>query len=197
SLSKRRIYDNNDENLGRPWNALKDGKVEKHDGGQFLELSRDTYYLLGKYEHSSNTSTLNPGIGITLFGNYLLYLLSQQCKTVVYHKHNKFPIFFSEEGVLSHTEDNVLAFRDYSAMKKFGISWMLGTNIQYMPVWSWKEIKHAGLRFSMTISKSHPIIKSRTGSFTPQKSRPPWINRLKQYALEIDLKMYVVLLCNI
>jgi len=27
---------------------LKDGKVEEYDGGQFLELSGDVYYLLGK-----------------------------------------------------------------------------------------------------------------------------------------------------
>ncbi|CAG8728177.1 7261_t:CDS:2, partial [Ambispora leptoticha] len=36
SPNKRRKYDNDDEKLGRFWNALKDGKVEKHDGGQFL-----------------------------------------------------------------------------------------------------------------------------------------------------------------
>ncbi|CAG8522091.1 6732_t:CDS:2, partial [Racocetra fulgida] len=86
SPSKRRKYDeydDDDEKLERFWNALKDGKVEEHDGGQFLELSRDVSYLLGKDEQ------------------------------VVYHKHNKSPILFSEEGVFSHTEDNIHAFKGY------------------------------------------------------------------------------------
>ncbi|KAF0473030.1 putative crinkler family protein [Gigaspora margarita] len=140
SPSKRRKYNNYDEKLVRFWDALKDGKVEKHDGGQFLELSRDAYYLLGKDEQGSNISTLfirkcyhhlcniifeskktrwritgNPGIGKTFFGFYLLYLLSQQRKTVVYHIHSKPPILFSEEGVFSHNVDNINAFKDYLA----------------------------------------------------------------------------------
>ncbi|KAF0473026.1 putative crinkler family protein [Gigaspora margarita] len=138
--SKRRKYNNDNQKLARFWNALKDGKVEKHDGGQFLELSRDAYYLLGKDEQGSNISTLfirecyhhlckiifeskktrwritgNPGIGKTFFGFYILYLLSQQRKTVVYHIHSKPPILFSEEGVFSHTVDNIHAFQDYLA----------------------------------------------------------------------------------
>ncbi|CAG8619216.1 16748_t:CDS:2, partial [Racocetra persica] len=158
SPSKRRKYDNDNEKLERFWNALKDGKVEKHDGGQFLELSRDVYYLLGKDEQGSNISTLfirecyhhlsniifgnenvrwritgNPGIGKTFFGYYLLYLLSQQRKTVVYHKLDKSPILFSEEGVFSHTEDNIHAFKDYLEMKMFGISWMVGNRWNMSP----------------------------------------------------------------
>ncbi|CAG8616365.1 10466_t:CDS:2 [Gigaspora margarita] len=169
-----------------------DGKVEKHDSGQFLELSRDAYYLLGKDEQGSNISTLfirecyhhlcniifeskkprwritgNPGIGKTFFGFYLLYLLSQQRKTVVYHIHSKPPILFSEEGVFSHTVDNIHAFQDYLANKEVwyivdGREPMnyvaktilicspqkcyyrnfdkLGPTIRYMPVWSWEEI---------------------------------------------------------
>ncbi|CAG8614434.1 2086_t:CDS:2 [Paraglomus occultum] len=171
SSSKRRKYDNDDEKLGRFWNALKGGKVEKHDGGQFLELSRDVYYLLAKMNKNENVRrwriTGNPGIGKTFFGYYLLYLLSQQRKTVVYHKLNRSPILFSEEGVFSHAVDNIRAFKDYlgneevwyivdgrepmeyvaktilvcSPQKRHYSSFdKLGTTIRYMPVWSWEEI---------------------------------------------------------
>ncbi|CAG8812090.1 24202_t:CDS:2, partial [Dentiscutata erythropus] len=137
SPSKRRKYGDDDKKLGKFWNTLKNGKVVKHYGGEFLELSRDIYYLLGKDEQGSNISTLfirecyrhlsnlifenenahrwritgNPGIGKTFFSYYLLYYLSQKQKTVVYHKHNKSPILFSEEGVFSSPD--IYAFRDY------------------------------------------------------------------------------------
>ncbi|CAG8693709.1 11655_t:CDS:1, partial [Acaulospora colombiana] len=209
SPSKRRKYGNDDdEKLLRFWNALKGGKVEEHDGGQFLELSGDVYYLLGKDEQGSDISALfirecyhhlsniifenenirrwritgNPGIGKTFFGYYLLYLLSQQHKTVVYHRLDKSPILFSEKDAFSHIDDNIHAFKDYlaneevwyivdgrkpkeyvaktilicSPQKRHYSSFdKLGTTIRYMPVWSWEEIDACRIKLFRNLTQGH------------------------------------------
>ncbi|CAG8489637.1 368_t:CDS:2 [Acaulospora colombiana] len=206
SPSNRRKYGNDDKRLERFWNSLKDGKVKKHNNDQFLELPMDVYYLLGKDEQGSNISTLfirecyyhlsdiifenenihrwritgNPGIGKTFFGYYLLYLLSQQCKTVVYHKLDMPPILFSEEGVFRQIKDNIHAFSDYLEHEE---TWYIvdgrkpmeylaktilvcspqkrhyknfdkrGTTIRYMPVWSWEEIDACRIRLFSHLSQ--------------------------------------------
>jgi len=137
--SKRRKIEINSEALRTLWNALKNGKVDEIESGQFLQFSEEVSYLTGKNEQGSKISTLfirecylhlskmifenvnvcrwritgNPGIGKTFFGYYLLHHLAQQFKTVVYHKYNMPPILFSKESVFSSSIDNIHEFRDY------------------------------------------------------------------------------------
>ncbi|CAG8434985.1 7717_t:CDS:2 [Ambispora gerdemannii] len=55
--------------------------------------------------------TGNPGIGKTVFGFYLLYLLSQQNKTIVYHKVYQYPILFNNQHTFC--SDNISDFKGY------------------------------------------------------------------------------------
>ncbi|CAG8625466.1 7936_t:CDS:2, partial [Diversispora eburnea] len=104
--SKRRKIETDNEELRMLWNALKKGKVNEIESGQFLLFFDDVSYLTGDNEQGSKISTLfirecylhlfkiifeninvrrwritgNPGIGKTFFGYYLLCQLAQQNK---------------------------------------------------------------------------------------------------------------------
>ncbi|CAG8749003.1 5369_t:CDS:2, partial [Acaulospora morrowiae] len=175
SPGKRRKYGNDDEKLPRFWNALKGGKVEEHNGSQFLELSGDVYYLLGKDKQGSDISTLficecyhhlsniifenenicrwhitgNPEIGKTFFGYYLLYLLSQQHylghEEVWYIVDGREPMEYVAKTILICSPQK----RHYSSFDK------LGTTIRYMPVWSWEEIEACSIKLFSSLPQEY------------------------------------------
>ncbi|CAG8582477.1 9774_t:CDS:2, partial [Ambispora gerdemannii] len=137
--SKRKKIETDNEELRMLWNALKKGKVNEIESGQFLLFFDDVSYLTGDNEQGSKISTLfirecylhlfkiifeninvrrwritgNPGIGKIFFSYYLLCQLAQQNKMVVYHRYNKPPILFSEENIFSSSKDNIHEFRGY------------------------------------------------------------------------------------
>jgi hypothetical protein len=109
--------------------------------------------------------TGNPGIGKTFLGYFLLYLFAQSDQTVIYHKHGRPPILFSEERVISGSIDeftddlgreNVWYIVDADKPGEYYAKTILicspqvkyykkfrdlGIRIMYMPVWSLAEIE--------------------------------------------------------
>ncbi|CAG8476573.1 16151_t:CDS:2 [Acaulospora colombiana] len=145
SPSKRRKFDNDNEKLRRFWNALKGGKVVNHDGGQFLELSRDVYYFLGKDEQGSNISTLEESVfslavdNIHAFKNYLAD------EEVWYIVDGRRPMEYVAKTILACSPQKC----HYSNFDK------LGTNIRYMPVWSWEEIDACRIRLFRNLTQEY------------------------------------------
>ncbi|CAG8825290.1 24523_t:CDS:1, partial [Dentiscutata erythropus] len=110
--------------------------------------------------------TGNPGIGKTFFGFYLLYFLSRQNKTIVYHKARQCPILFNKQHIFC--SNDIFDFKEYldkadvwyivdgqqpfevraktilfcSPQKRHYKEFdkMVETTIRFMPVWSWNEI---------------------------------------------------------
>nr|CAG8661314.1 256_t:CDS:2 [Entrophospora candida] len=108
------LWDETEKDPGKFWKSLENAKIDNN----FLQLSEGVYFLGDKeqgnilyirkcYDHLANIVfnekihrcriTGNPGIGKTVFGFYLLYLLSKQNKTIVYHKACQYPILFNKQ----------------------------------------------------------------------------------------------------
>ncbi|CAG8493631.1 4984_t:CDS:2, partial [Ambispora gerdemannii] len=111
SPGKRRkidLWDETEKDRGKFWKSLENAK------GAIL-------YIRKCYDHLANIIfnekihrcriTGNPGIGKTVFGFYLLYLLSQQNKTIVYHKACQYPILFNNQHTFC--SDNISDFKRY------------------------------------------------------------------------------------
>ncbi|CAI2179167.1 7075_t:CDS:2 [Funneliformis geosporum] len=117
-----------DEDANRFWNALKDQNVER---GEFLKLPEGIHFLGDKDEISTlyirncyrnlakiafNKKTKkrlrisgNPGVGKTLFGYYLLYLLSQKNIVTIYDHHaSKTVIIFDKNNVFRTSSIKVI-----------------------------------------------------------------------------------------
>ncbi|RIB06688.1 hypothetical protein C2G38_2115523 [Gigaspora rosea] len=176
-------WDETEKDLGKFWSFLKNAKIDNN----FLQLPDGTYFLGDKkqgsilyirkcYLHLADIIfkekmrrcriTGNPGIGKTFFGYYLLYFLSKQNKTIVYHKACQFPILFNKQNTFS--SDKIFDFYEYlnnrdvwyivdgqpplevraktilfcSPQKQHYKEFdkMVGTEIRFMPIWSWNEI---------------------------------------------------------
>ncbi|CAH1767267.1 7378_t:CDS:2 [Entrophospora sp. SA101] len=184
--NKRRkigLWDETEKDPGKFWKSLENAKIDNN----FLRLSEGVYFLGDKeqgailyirkcYDHLSNIVfnekihrcriTGNPGIGKTVFGFYLLYLLSKQNKAIVYHKACQYPILFNKQHTFR--SDNISDFKGYldntdvwyivdgqpplqvhaktilfcSPQKQHYKEFdkMVGTTIRLMPVWSWNEV---------------------------------------------------------
>ncbi|CAG8651090.1 18432_t:CDS:2, partial [Acaulospora morrowiae] len=136
------------------------GKVEEHDGGQFLELSGDVYYLLGKDEQGSDISTLFICECYHHLSN-IIFENENICRwhiTVVYYRLDKSLILFSEKGAFNHIKDNIHAFKDYLANEEkrhYSSFDKLGTTTRYMPVWSWEEINACRIKFFHNLTQGH------------------------------------------
>ncbi|CAG8537341.1 17384_t:CDS:10 [Acaulospora morrowiae] len=153
SSKRRKINDNyDDECLEKVWNALKNATV----AGQFLQLSEDASYLLGKDDFGSNISTLfirdcYLHLSEIIFGNVNIFRWR----------------ITSNPGIGKTFLDNIHDFKDYlgreevwyivdalepmqcrakiilicSPQKKYyKIFDQLGIDIRYMPVWSLTEL---------------------------------------------------------
>ncbi|CAG8575757.1 3650_t:CDS:2 [Ambispora leptoticha] len=177
------LKDETDKAVGKFWESLKNAKIDNN----FLQLPKDVYFLGDKkqgdilyirkcYDHLANIVfnekisrcriSGNPGIGKTFFGFYLLYLLSQKNKTIVYHKFGQDPILFDKQHTFSSDVDfyfeEYLGNRDVwhivdglqprqvkaktillcSHQKQHYREFdkYVGTTIRCMPVWSWNEV---------------------------------------------------------
>jgi hypothetical protein len=180
------LYFYTDEDANRFWNALKDQNVER---GEFLQLPEGIHFLGDKDEISTlyirkcyrdlakiafNKKTKkrlrisgNPGVGKTLFGYYLIYLLAQKnivtlydhhaSKTVlIFDKHNVFrtssieviesyqrnaDVWYIVDGkipVKANARTILLCSPRKDLYREFD---KLGlSTIRYMPVWERKEI---------------------------------------------------------
>ncbi|CAG8840757.1 22424_t:CDS:2, partial [Gigaspora margarita] len=176
-------WDETKKDLGKFWKFLANAKIDN----SFLKLPEGIYFLGDKeqgailymricYVHLADIVfnenirrcriTGNPGIGKTFYGFYLLYLLSKQNKTIVYHEAGQYPILFDNQHTFRSKDiydlveylenpevwyivDGQPPFR-FSAKtillcspqkqhyKEFDK--MVGTTIRFMPVWSWNEI---------------------------------------------------------
>nr|CAG8539689.1 10938_t:CDS:2 [Entrophospora candida] len=140
------LWDETEKDPGKFWKSLENAKIDNN----FLQLSEGVYFLGDKeqgnilyirkcYDHLANIVfnekihrcriTGNPGIGKTVFGFYLLYLLSKQNKTIVYHKACQYPILFNKQHTFC--SDNISDFKGY----------LDNTDVWYIvDVWSWNEV---------------------------------------------------------
>ncbi|CAG8672141.1 42610_t:CDS:2, partial [Gigaspora margarita] len=118
--SKRRKYNNDDEKLEKFLECFEGRESKDEQGSNISTLFiREYYYHLCNIIFENENIhhwriTGNLGIGKTFFSYYLPYFLSQQHKTVVYHKLNKSLILFSEKGHV----DNIHTFKDYLGNKE-------------------------------------------------------------------------------
>ncbi|CAG8435984.1 4251_t:CDS:2 [Funneliformis mosseae] len=183
---KEQDKDRRSVNLNKFWKNLKDAKITVP--GNFLQLPGNTHFLGEPLEPTTiyirrcyrdladiafNREiqrlriTGNPGIGKTLFGYYLLYLLAIEKKTIIYDNNatddwivfDKEEVFYiDDKSVIKQYQSNpeVWYIVDGKEPKRVNAKTILvcsprkdhyrnfdkyiGTTIRYMPVWTWEEI---------------------------------------------------------
>ncbi|CAG8571453.1 1659_t:CDS:2 [Ambispora gerdemannii] len=186
---KINLWDETEKDLGKFWKSLENAKVNNN----FLQLSEGVYFL--KIHRCCITG--NPGIDKTVLGFYLLYLLPQQNKTIVYHKACQYPILFNNQHTFC--SGNISDFKGYLDNTDVWslIRWW---EQQYDPCWYGHETRIGMFHhleetnvenlFSHWGEINHAITEEN-GEDEEAKLLPHWItNHVKQYALKIDLSSW-------